>query len=202
MSDHPHPPDTSGAPLPADPVDALDGYRPAANEWGAIGWVPHEKRWDGEGPLPREPVLFHGWLPKLAAIHPRRWGEAMAPYDQRDRQRIAWGQSLTSTELRVAQAVLDALPPPAQALARVALQAPTLESAPEVSAPVRPPAKGRRAGRQVNVRLGLEEYDDLAAAAKIAGTSPTTLARWLLLAGTRRVLEDHAAAYSTVRARS
>jgi hypothetical protein len=196
------PRDDTAPSSPPDPTEALEGYRPDPDDLMAFGWVPYEKRWDGEGRMPTINVLFEGDVPRLSHIHPRRWGAVIAPYDEQRRWRLADSQGLTIKELAVANAVVAALPPPAQAIARAAVRSPTLQPAPEVAAPVRARAKGRRPGRQVNVRLDPLEYEDLLTAAEIAGTKPTTLARWLLLAGARRVLRDHAEAYSEVRSRS
>ena len=181
---------------PADPLEQLVGFEPPANR---LGFVPFEDRWDGDGPMPMARDLWRGLLPDLVQMHPRRWAEAMTPYSAADRVAIAQCQGMTGQEAMVAEAIRRRLPRPAQTIAREAVRARSVPEAPELAAPRRAPAEKRRPCRQVNVRVSLEEYEEIVVAADIAGTTPTTLARWLLLAGTRRVVRDHAAAYAEAR---
>ncbi len=53
----------------------------------------------------------------------------------------------------------------------------------------REPAK--RDARQVNVRLGWWQYDELRKAADIYGVTPTTMARMLIKRGSRSILVDY-----------
>jgi hypothetical protein len=151
-------------------------------------FIPFDQRWDGEGRMPHD-----RGIPIIREIHPRRWAEVMIPLDARSRYRTAYAPGLAEPELMTAIAVLDKLPPPAQDLAREAALAHFSVAGGTLALP-------RRGGsRQVNIRLGEREFEELQAAADIAGTSHTTLARWFLASGTKKVLTDHAAAYSAVR---
>jgi hypothetical protein len=178
------------------PLATLEGFDPTATGgFGATGWVPYERRWDGEGEMPRRSVFAGPSYPCLAEIHPRRWAEVLSPLDAQLRQIAAHGQGMHVEEMGAARALVAELPPPAQTIAREAARTARLGPAPDAPVP-------RTSTRQVNVRLGAAEYADLMTAAEMAGTSPTTLARWFILGGARRAITDHAAAYSSARSRS
>src|SRR3954453_17464861 len=174
-------------PEPIDPLAALDGMTAADVPLHAYGFVEFEDRWDGEGPMPENVELGGARYPKLAQIHPRQWARVLAPLSRTVRQDTAYGSGMTAPEAMAAEALVATLPPPAQELARAAAERPTVPPAP----PARPPTSV-----QVNVRLGAADHEALATAAAIVGIRPTTLARWLIVSGSRRVLRDHAEAYS------
>jgi hypothetical protein len=167
-------------------ADTFDPARDIPDSTQRHCFVPYEQRWDGEGPIPKT----GGGVPSLRDIHPRRWEEVMIPLNADRRLRTAYGQGLAQIELMAATALLEILPPPAQEIAREAARA-------HFDAPV--PRPRRPDSRQVNIRLRDAEYEELQTAAAIAGTTPTTLARWFLSSGSRQVIADHAEVYSRTR---
>jgi hypothetical protein len=59
---------------------------------------------------------------------------------------------------------------------------------PPEATPPRPVSRDRRSVRQLGLKLSLEDYDQLAAAADAYGVTPTTLARMLVRRGVRAML--------------
>jgi hypothetical protein len=177
---------------PLDPLLQLDASQ--ITEYERRSFIPLDRRWNGDGPAPEIRILGGATIPVLREIHPRHWEALLTPLRRDLRRRAVYLHPMSHIEAQAALALLDWLLDPPQDLARKAI-AERVGALPEAG-PVHRPA-----GRQVNVRVSAREYEDLQAAAEIAGTTPTTLARWFLLSGTRRVLADHAATYGDTRGR-
>jgi hypothetical protein len=145
-------------------------------------FTPFDQRWNGDGPMPLQRLLGGALVPRLPDIHPRRWQEVMWPLSSVLRSAAARQPRMTTHELEAAMALRHKLPPPPAADGYRAVP---------VVAADRPAERLRP--RQVNVRLSGDEHRQLSAAAELMGTSPTTLARMLILNGARKVLADQAA---------
>jgi len=135
--------------------------------------------------MPERGLIFGPSVPDLRLIDPDLWSEVLAPIPGELRFRVVRHPGLGRWAARAFD-LADSLPPAASEAARAAVSA-------GPSIPV-PSASRRRPGRQLNVRLRDEEYEDLHTAARLLGAKPTQLARMLVLNGVRRVLAEHDAA--------
>ena len=129
-------------------------------------------------------------VPDLRKIDRARWREALTPLSHAARLEAARGAPkrrflepedamILVTKMELEDGARHS------ALGRVAARPPT-----------QPPPRVGEAGavrttRQMNVRLSLRQFADLANAAALLGMKPTQLARQFILAGTGRVLYEH-----------
>jgi hypothetical protein len=122
--------------------------------------------------------------PSLARIPREHWREALITCSQAARTNAAYDLYLTPEQRADARALIAALPPPPSEAVRTATR-----TAPQVGF-------GHRIGRpptsrQLNLRVATDDYDALAAAARLLGSKPTQVARMLINAGVRRLLADY-----------
>ena len=136
----------------------------------ADGRLDHPSRW-----------VWGVRTPNLPEIPRERWREVLITYDREARFNAAYDLYLTPEERTEAQALVKELPPPPSERVRQAM--------PRVGFDHRvgwPPTS-----RQLNLRLGTEDYESLAVAARLLGSKPTQVARMLINAGVRRLLAEY-----------
>jgi len=148
-----------------------------------------EPLWDGTGPVPMIQRGIGYSVPDLTKVPPELRLAALAPFDRRRRFDAVHSPHLPIAEVMALAEQLDTLPPPAREIAQAEI----------AKGPSIPTPEARR-GRQVNVRFSHGDHADLVAAAEIAGTTTTTLARMLVNNGVRRILQEQGAAYARFRA--
>ena len=131
---------------------------------------------DREFDMPVSGVWSGQPIPDLTRIAKRDWPTALTGLT-REVERMSIGTLPTLDEQAEAMGVTLSLP---------AASPTRRQSARYVKAPEgrRPP----RRAHQVNVRLYGRDRTALVEAAALAGTTPTELARWLIVSGTRRML--------------
>lgn len=147
---------------------------------------------DDDEPLVPDPPPVHdgvpirGWyggepVPDLDRIPQERWREVLAPLRHATRQ---WACAGTQSDVVAAGILLSELwEADSDARDRAV-------SAPPPGMPAGAPLL-RGAGHQVNFRLGHDEYERLAEAARLFAMRPTTLARVLTMRGVDRALHEH-----------
>jgi hypothetical protein len=169
----------------------IEEFRRMAAADGGEEMVEDEEQplWDGDGPVPMIPRGVGYEVPDLSRVKPERRLEALLPFDRKRRVDAVHSQHLPLEEVGRLFEQLDDLPPPPREIAKTAIEAGLA-----IPSPV------ARRGRQVNVRFSPDDHADLLAAADIAGTTPTTLARMLVNNGVRRILAEQGAAYAQFRA--
>ncbi len=150
-------------------------------------FVPYEARWSGpeDGPMPRQ-----DGVPLLNHIVPERWVEVVSGLSSGGRRRLLTHNPMPPAEAERILDLVGALPPAPDVIARRAI-ASGGASVP-IGVVVRPEY---RRTRQLSVRIGRDEHELLVAAAHIAGTTPTTLSRMLILGGMRKILAEHGRYY-------
>jgi hypothetical protein len=142
----------------------------------------NEESWPvyAEPPQTHDGMPIRGWhrgepIPDLDRIPQARWREVLAPLRRGTRQVAMSGTQRDFTAAAILVGELLADDPPIDA------------TPPDMPAGV-PPRRG--AGRQVNFRLGAEEHDRLATAARLFAMRPSTLARVLTMRGVDRALYE------------
>jgi hypothetical protein len=153
----------------------------------------HEDEDDDDcGPVPAEPPLthegmpIHGWhggdpVPDLDRIPKERWREVLAPLRHATRQ---WAKAATQSDVVAAGILVGELSQEDGAARHRAVSAPP----PGMPAGA---ALARGPGHQVNFRIGHDEFERLAEAARLFAMRPTTLARVLTMRGVERALYEH-----------
>lgn len=146
---------------------------------------------DGAPPVADPPrmhdgIPIRGWyggepVPDLDRIPQERWREVLAPLRRATRQ---WAAAGTQSDVVAATILVSQLADADSAARHRAVSAPP----PGMPAGA-PPARG--AGRQVNFRLGPDEFERVAEAARLFAMRPTTLARVLTMRGVDRALYEH-----------
>ncbi len=139
-----------------------------------------------EPPLVHDGIPIRGWhggepIPDLDRIPQDRWREVLAPLSHSTRQIAKAGtqSDVVAASILVGELLLD----DGDARDRAV-------SAPPPGMPGGvPPARGP--GRQVNFRLGADEFARLAETARLFAMRPTTLARVLTVRGVDRALSEH-----------
>src|SRR5436305_8608238 len=148
--------------------------------------VDDEMADDDREPFPLIQVGMFRWIPDLARIPKERWREALARFSPLARDEAV-------RKLRDPREHFDALLiagecNTADEEARARMSRATEDVRVRVPVPEARPSPRRI--RQVNVRLYARDFESLARAARVLGTTPTELARILIVRGTRRVLEE------------
>lgn len=123
-------------------------------------------------------------------------GEPIPDLSRIDRDR--WPEVLTSLSPEMAERAVYAVPAIDQRVEALDVWL-TLPPRPEPERRLPrfvPPPRARRRPhrvRQVNVRLYRRDFRALEEAAKLAGTTPTELARWFIVSGSRRMAYEERA---------
>lgn len=115
-------------------------------------------------------------VPDLARILRGRWRQVLAPVSE-DVLRQAIGGLRSTKEVAAAMEAWLATP------RRVPRATP-------VSPPAGDPRRPPRRAKQVNVRLYQRDASALSEAARLAGATPTELARWFIVSGSRRMVSE------------
>jgi hypothetical protein len=147
----------------------------------------NERRWCGapDGPMPTRVLITGQSVPDLRLIDPSLWEEVLLPIPTPLRFKAIRHHGLGCWSQRAFE-VADSLPPTASETVRAAVTA-----GPTIPYPV---ATRQWPGRQVNLRVREEEYEELQTAARLLGAKPAQLVRMLVLNGARRVIAEHDAA--------
>jgi hypothetical protein len=151
--------------------------------------------WDGEGPMPTARRFASPPYPRLSQIARELWADVLAPCPRARRSDAILDHEVIHLHDELL-ALVESLPPPPDEIADRAITS--------GGARIPAPEAGRAPApqtRQVNVRLSRPDHQDLCVAAEIAGTTPTTLARMLILNGARRMVAEHGGAYAAARSR-
>jgi hypothetical protein len=142
-------------------------------------------------PVAEDDWREHAWTrvrgvrtPSLARIPREHWREFLITCNQTARNYAVFDHYLTPEQRGDARALVAELPPPPSEGVRNATRtAPRVGFGHRIA---RPPIS-----RQLNLRLATEDYDALAAAARLLGSKPTQVARMLINAGVHRLLADY-----------
>jgi hypothetical protein len=134
---------------------------------------------DREYGFPVKGVVAGEPIPDLRRIPRERWPEMLGQLSDRAGRLATSGMTSQEEMVAAMEAWLAAWKPTKRALP------PRLPPAPAR----RPP----RRARQVNVRLYARDAEALADAARLAGATPTELARWFIVSGSRRMVDENRA---------
>jgi hypothetical protein len=122
--------------------------------------------------------------PRLAQIPREDWREALIQCNADARFAAVFDLELTTEQRNDAKALVNELPPPPSEGVRKAMRtAPRVGFGGRIE---RPPIS-----RQLNLRIATEDYDALAAAARLLGSRPTQVARMFINASVRRLLAEY-----------